>query len=90
MKPEQGPTSYANPAFDDDGHSVRNSAAPSPMGSNIFIVKPDDEKKSRSHPQPHRHDPVTSRNFGRTILRGIRCMNQKNKRVVDSKDYGIV
>ena len=72
---EQQPTSYANPAFDDEPRSVRNSAGPSPMGSNIFIVKPDDEKKNRSHPQPHRHEPVTHRNIGRTILRGIRCRN---------------
>ncbi len=67
------PTSYANPAFDEEPNGVRNSAGPSPMGSNIFIVKPDDEKKSRAHPQPFRHDPVTKRNIGRVILRGIRC-----------------
>jgi hypothetical protein len=67
------PTSYANPAFDEEPNGVRNSAGPSPMGSNIFIVKPDDEKKSRVHPQPFRNDPVTKRNIGQTILRGIRC-----------------
>ena len=26
-----------------------------------------------SHPEPYRHEPVTQQNFGRTILRGIRC-----------------
>ncbi len=69
------PTSYANPAFDEDSNGVRNSTGPSPMGSNIFIVKPDDGKKNRAHPQPHRHDPVTKRNIGQVILRGIRCRN---------------
>ena len=70
----QTPTPYANPAYDDEPAGVRNSGGPSPMGSNIFIVKPDDGKTSRSHPDPHRHDPVTKKNIGWTILRGIRCM----------------
>lgn len=74
-KNEQMPTSYANPAFDEDPNGVRSSTGPSPMGSNIFIVKPDDEKKSRVHPQPHRHEPVTQQNIGRMVLRGIRCKN---------------
>ena len=72
-KQEPMPTSYANPAFDEEPNGVRNSAGPSPMGSNIFIVKPDDSKNSRAHPQPFRNDPVTSNNIGRMILRGIRC-----------------
>lgn len=89
MKSEQAATSYANPAFDDDGQSARNSSAPSPMGSNIFIVKPEDEKKKRSHPQPYRHEPVTSRNFGRMILRGIRSLwatRQTEKDLRKNKD----
>lgn len=77
-KQDPMPTSYANPAFDEEPNGVRNSAGPSPMGSNIFIVKPDDSKTGRAHPQPYRHDPVTSRNFGRMILRGIRC-RKKNR-----------
>jgi hypothetical protein len=68
------PTSYANPAFDEP-NDARSSVGPSPMGSNIFIVKPDDPKKSRVHPKPNRHEPVTQRNFGQSILRGIRCKN---------------
>ena len=72
-KQDSMPTSYANPAFDEEPNGVRNSAGASPMGSNIFIVKPDDASKGRAHSQPYRHDPVTSQNFGRTILRGIRC-----------------
>ena len=70
---EQMPTSYANPAFDEEPSGNRRSAGPSPMGSNIFIVKPDDENKNSAHPQPYRHDPVTKNNFGRVVLRGIRC-----------------
>lgn len=72
-KQEAMPTSYANPAFDEEPNGVRNSTGASPMGSNIFIVKPDDSNKNRAHPQPYRNDPVTSRNIGRMILRGIRC-----------------
>jgi hypothetical protein len=67
------PTSYANPAFDEEPAEIKNSAGTSPMGSNIFIVKPDDERKNRSHPVPHRHEPVTKNNVGQTIFRGIRC-----------------
>ncbi len=68
------PTSYANPAFDDEPSRNRSSSGPSPMGSNIFIVKPDNGNNNRSHPEPYRHDPVTTSNFGQSILRGIRCM----------------
>jgi hypothetical protein len=67
------PTSYANPAFDEEPAGVRNSGGPSPMGSNIFIVKPDDDKRNRAHPQPFRHDPVTKKNFGQMICGCIRC-----------------
>lgn len=74
-KNEQTPTSYANPAFDEEPDAARSSAGPSPMGSNIFIVKPDDDKKSRAHPQPFRHDPISQRNIGQVILHGIRCKN---------------
>ncbi|UJR08879.1 hypothetical protein I4U23_013134 [Adineta vaga] len=83
------PTSYANPAFDEEPAGVRNSGGPSPMGSNIFIVKPDDAKKSRSHPEPNRHDPVTKKNFGWTILRGIRSLwatRQTEKDLRKNKD----
>jgi hypothetical protein len=69
------PTSYANPAFDEEPNGVRNSTGASPMGSNIFIVKPDDQKKSRAHTQPFRNEPVTQNNIGQAILRGIRCRN---------------
>jgi hypothetical protein len=69
------PTSYANPAFDEEPNGIRNSAGPSPMGSNIFIVKPDDETKNRVHPQPYRNEPVTQKNIGRVVLGGIRCKN---------------
>ena len=73
-KKDAVPTSYANPAFDDEPAGVRNiSSGPSPMGSNIFIVKPDDDKRSRAHPQPFRHDPVTKKNCGQMIFRCIRC-----------------
>ena len=50
-----------------------NSTEGSPMGSNIFIVKPDDKKNSRAHADPFRHEPITQKNLGRTIFRGIRC-----------------
>ncbi|CAF3934368.1 unnamed protein product [Adineta steineri] len=86
-KNDKVPTSYANPAFDED--SNRNSVAPSPMGSNIFIVKPDDAKRNRSHPEPHRHEPVTQKSFGRTILRGIRSLwatRQTEKDLRKNKD----
>ncbi|CAF1188330.1 unnamed protein product [Adineta steineri] len=86
-KSDKIPTSYANPAFDED--SNRNSVAPSPMGSNIFIVKPDDAKRNRSHPEPHRHEPVTQKSFGRTILRGIRSLwatRQTEKDLRKNKD----
>jgi hypothetical protein len=72
-KNDKMPTSYANPAFDEEPNGARNSTGPSPMGSNIFIVKPDDEKKNRAHSQPYRHDPITQRNFGQAIIRSIRC-----------------
>ncbi len=75
IKNDKMPTSYANPAFDEEPNGARNSSGPSPMGSNIFIVKPDDPKKSRAHSQPNRHDPMTKRNIGQVILRGIRCRN---------------
>jgi hypothetical protein len=67
------PTSYANPAFDEGPARDRNNSGPSPMGSNIFIVKPDDGNRNRAHPQPYRNDPVTQKNCCRMILRAIRC-----------------
>lgn len=67
------PTSYTNPAFDEEPAEVKSNGGASPMGSNIFIVKPDDNKTNRVHPEPFRHDPVTKRNIGLVILRGIRC-----------------
>jgi hypothetical protein len=73
IKTDKMPTSYANPAFDEEPNGARSIGGPSPMGSNIFIVKPDDPNKNRAHPQPNRHDPVTNRNIGQMFLRGIRC-----------------
>jgi hypothetical protein len=67
------PTSYSNSAFDEEPSVVKNSGGQSPVGSNIFIVKPAGDKNNRIHPDPYRHEPVTQQNFGRTILRGIRC-----------------
>lgn len=61
------PTSNAKSA------RMTNSAEGSPMGSNIFIVKPDDKKNSQAHADPFRHEPITQKNLGHTILRGIRC-----------------
>ncbi|CAF2744244.1 unnamed protein product [Rotaria sp. Silwood2] len=66
------PTSYSNPTFDEEPTGIKNSNGQSPMGSNIFIVKPDDKDKCRTHPEPYRHDPITKQNTGRVILRGIR------------------
>ena len=69
-----GSTSYNNSAFDvEPAATGQQSGGPSPMGSNIFIVKPDGDQHNRVHPEPYRHEPVTHSNIGRTILRGIRC-----------------
>lgn len=73
VKKDTKPTSYNNSAFDDEPAERKTSGNPSPMGSNIFIVKPDDGINPRANPDPFRHDPVTHKNIGRTILRGIRC-----------------
>jgi len=70
---DKTPNSYANPAFDEKPIRTEHSGEPSPMGSNIFIVKPDGKNGSLSHPEPLRHEPVTQQNIGRMILRGIRC-----------------
>jgi hypothetical protein len=72
-KKDKKPTSYANPAFDEKPIRTENSGEPSPMGSDIFIVKPDGKKGSRSHPDAFRHEPITQQNIGRSILRGVRC-----------------
>lgn len=66
-------TSYANASYDEEPVGVKTSGGTSPMGSNIFIVKPDDDKANRVHPEAYRHEPVTKRNIGRSILRVIRC-----------------
>jgi hypothetical protein len=66
-------TSYANPAFDEKPIRTEHNGEPSPMGSNIFIVKSDSQNGNRSHPEPLRHEPVTEQNIGRMILRSIRC-----------------
>jgi hypothetical protein len=67
-------TSYGKSKFDAEPVPISNSAGTSPMGSNIFIVKPDgDQQQARSHAEPNRHEPVTRFNLGRTIFRGIRC-----------------
>jgi hypothetical protein len=72
-KIDKTPTSYANPAFDEEPAGAGHNGGPSPTGSNIFIVKPDSGKANRSHLEPHRHDPVTKNNIGQNVLRGIRC-----------------
>ena len=72
-KQDKIPTSYSNSAFNEDSTMERTSGNPSPMGSNIFIVKPDDGKMNRSHPEPYRNEPVTKKNIGRMILQGVRC-----------------
>ncbi|CAF4205861.1 unnamed protein product [Rotaria sp. Silwood2] len=82
-------SSSTNSAFDEEPTGERNSSQPSPMGSNIFIVKPDDEKKNRSHSEPFRHDPITRNNIGRSILRGIRSLwatRQTEKDLGKNKD----
>lgn len=71
-KNDQQPTSFTNPTFDNESLGGKMSGNPSPMGSNIFIVKPDDKAKDRSHPEPFRHEPVTQKNIGRSILRFVR------------------
>lgn len=73
LRRDKKTASHTNSSFDEEPAGEKNSSGPSPMGSNIFIVKPDDEKTNRVHPEPFRHDPVTQKNIGRTILRGIRC-----------------
>jgi hypothetical protein len=62
-------------AFEENPTRTETSGEPSPIGSSIFIVKSDSKKSSRSHTDPFRHEPVTQRNIGRMILRGIRCKN---------------
>ncbi|CAF0734591.1 unnamed protein product [Didymodactylos carnosus] len=71
---------HANPAFEDTEPST---TAPSPMGSNIFIVKSDDEN------QPRHEQVKTKNNIGRTVLRGVRSMwatRQTEKDLSDNKD----
>ena len=67
------PKAHANAGFEDEPHAGQQSGGPSPMGSNIFIVKPEGGNGNRSHPEPERHEPVTKKSFGRIILGGIRC-----------------
>ncbi|CAF1290241.1 unnamed protein product [Rotaria sordida] len=86
------PTSYSNPNFDEEPAGIKNSGGASPMGSNIFIIKPDDKNKNRTHPEPYRHDPTTQKNIGRTILRGIRSLwatRQTEKDLRKNKDLYI-
>ncbi|CAF1457657.1 unnamed protein product [Rotaria sordida] len=86
------PTSYSNPNFDEEPVGIKNSGGTSPMGSNIFIIKPDDKNKNRIHPEPYRHDPTTQKNIGRTILRGIRSLwatRQTEKDLRKNKDLYI-
>ncbi|CAF1297093.1 unnamed protein product [Rotaria sordida] len=86
------PTSYSNPNFDEEPVGIKNSGGTSPMGSNIFIIKPDDKNKNRTHPEPYRHDPTTQKNIGRSILRGIRSLwatRQTEKDLRKNKDLYI-
>ncbi|CAF0734186.1 unnamed protein product [Rotaria sordida] len=88
-KKDTKPNSSTNSALNEEPTGGKNSDEPSPMGSNIFIVKPDDEKKNRLHPEPFRHDPVTRNNIGRTMLRGIRSLwatRQTEKDLGKNKD----
>lgn len=66
---------HVKTAFEEKPTRTDTSGEPSPMGSNIFIVKSDSKKSSQSHTDPFRHEPITQRNIGRTILRGIRGKN---------------
>ncbi|CAF4587465.1 unnamed protein product [Rotaria sp. Silwood1] len=89
VKKDTKSSSPTNSAFDEEPTEGKSSGGPSPMGSNIFIVKPDDEKKNRFHPEPFRHDPVTRNNIGRTILRSIRSLwatRQTEKDLGKNKD----
>ena len=61
------------PTLNEKSARVINSTEGSPMGSNIFIVKPDNKKNSQSRADPFRHDPITQKNLGHSILRGVRC-----------------
>ncbi|CAF4656456.1 unnamed protein product [Rotaria sp. Silwood1] len=86
------PTSYSNPTFDEEPVGIKNSNGTSPMGSNIFIVKPDDKNTNRTHSEPYRHDPITKKNIGRIILRGIRSLwatRQTEKDLRKNKDLYI-
>ena len=66
-------SSFDNPGFDGKPSGRKTSGNSSPMGSNIFIVKRDDEKQTRSHPELYEHETTTRQNIGRIVLRGIRC-----------------
>jgi hypothetical protein len=71
-KKDKMPSSYANSAFEEEPTGTKHSGGQSPVGSNIFIVKQNGEERNRSHTDPY-HEPVTQKNLGRTIFRGIRC-----------------
>lgn len=83
-KSKQASSGHTNAAFDVEPAAGTASSGGSPMGSNIFIVKPEGEHHNRVHPEPYRHEPVTRSNVGRTILRGIRCKQRSlmNERTV--------
>lgn len=73
IKKNQTAPACASPVFDENLRKGEQSGEGSPMGSNVFIVKSDSTKINTSHADPFRHEPVTQQNFGRSILRGIRC-----------------
>jgi hypothetical protein len=73
VKKDKAPTSYDNPAFNEGPKAGKNSGGSSPVGSNVFIVKPDDKNQDHIHPEPYLNEPITQESLGRTILRGMRC-----------------
>ncbi|CAF2049019.1 unnamed protein product [Rotaria magnacalcarata] len=83
------PTSYANPAFDDEPTGGKLSSGPSPIGSNVFIVKQDHGNRNRLHAEPFRLEPVTRQSIGRSIIRGVRSLwatRQTEKDLGKNKD----
>ncbi|CAF3336661.1 unnamed protein product [Rotaria socialis] len=88
-KNDTSPTSYANQAFEDEPTGGKLSSDPSPMGSDIFIVKPNKGNRNRLHTEPFQLEPVTRRNIGRSILRGVRSLwatRQTEKDLGKNKD----
>ena len=64
-----------SPSYDGSpAHRQSGKGKISPGGSpDIFVVKPDGEKRSLAHSDGSRRSPAPKRGIGRTILHGIRC-----------------